>query len=356
MKRAILMDEFTRLGGGQMLGVNIVKALSDLYKFDLITDRYHNKLDFSMFGKVIGTRYAYHEGINLVRIAFGIMRLRKDLKRNYNDIESFDLSINNHPNIFLYNASINILHEPLLRESMKNGTFQKSLLSRAIRLLDIYSIYHNANFVVTGKYMLAINRTENRYLRISPRVQIIPPQVSYPEIVEFSAKKSIILTFGRINPDKRLEMVNEIARKANARFIIAGAVNKGSEGYYYKLLNEKPENVSIIKNPSELEKKKLMSSAKIYLHTKPYEPFGLSVAEAVGHGCIPVVPNSGGPWVDIIENGKYGYGYDTVDTAAENIKEALTEASINIQEIYDSRHRFSFKRFKEDWERYISEL
>lgn len=262
MKRAILMDEFTRLGGGQVFGMHTVKALNDHFKFDLVTDCHHEKLDSSMFGKVIETRYVYHEGISLAKLAIGIMRLRKDLERHHNHIESYDLSINNHSNIFLYNARVNILHDPLLRESMRNGKFQKSILSQAIRLLGIYTIYNNANFVVTGKYMLAINKTENRYLRISPRVEIITPHVSYPEIVDFSAKKNTILTFGRINSDKRLETVNEIARKVNARFIIAGAVNEGSESYFNKLLNEKPANVSILKNPSESDKSKLMSSAK----------------------------------------------------------------------------------------------
>lgn len=356
MKRAILLDEFTRLGGGQVLGVYTVRALSDRYKFDLVADRYHQKLDFSIFGTVTETSYVYHEGISPVKVAFGVMRLRKDLKRDRSDMENYDLSINNHPNIFLYNAKVNVLHEPLLRESMRNGKFQKSLLSKAIRMMGIYSIYDNANFIVNGKYMLETNRTENRYLRISPKVHIITPPVLFPGNIDFSAKKNTVLTFGRINPDKRLETVIEAARRVNFRFIIAGAVNEGSESYYDKLMKEKPGNVIIVRNPPESERGRLMGSSKIYLHTKPYESFGLSVAEAVGFGCVPVVPKSGGPWIDIVANGKYGYGYDTVDEAAEIIKEVMNYDSVSIQEIYDSRQRFSFQRFKDDWESYVSEL
>lgn len=356
MRRAILLDEFTRLGGGQALGLYTVRALSDRYKFDLMTDRYHEKLDASIFGKVTETSYVYHEGISPVKVAFGVMRLRQDLKRDRSAMEKYDLSINNHPNIFLYNAKVNVLHDPLLRESMKNGKFQKSFLSEAIRIMGIYSIYDNANFVVNGKYLLETNRSENRYLRISPRVHIITPPVLFPDNIDFSAKKNTVLAFGRINPDKRLETVIEVARKVNCRFVIAGAVNEGSESYYDKLMKEKPGNVVIVKNPSEFEKGKLISSARIYLHTRPYESFGLSVAEAVGFGCVPVVPKSGGPWIDIVENGKYGYGYDTVDEAAEIIREAMNCDSVSIREIYDSRQRFSFHRFKDDWERHVSEL
>lgn len=356
MKQAVFMDEFSRLGGGQVLGMQIVKALSDQFRFDLITDRYHGKLVPSLFGKVSETRYVYHENINLLQLALGVTRLREYLKHNSNCIKAYDLSINNHSNIFLYNADINILHDPLMRESMRNGILRKTFLSETIKHLGIYSTYDDANFVVNGKYMLEISKIENRYLGISPKVSIIVPPVSYPEMVDFSGKKNIVLTFGRINPDKKLETVIEVAKRVNCQFIISGAVNEGSEAYYNKLINEKPENVRILKNPSELEKDRLLNSAKIYLHTRTYESFGLSVAEAIGHGCVPIVPKNGGPWIDIIEKGKYGYGYDTVDEAAEIIREAIKDDSDNIREIYDSRDRFSFQRFKEDWEKYVSEL
>ena len=38
----------------------------------------------------------------------------------------------------------------------------------------------------------------------------------------------------------------------------------------------------------------LMSKSKIYLHPLAGEPFGISVAEAMGAGLIPVVPCVGG--------------------------------------------------------------
>lgn len=189
-----------------------------------------------------------------------------------------------------------------------------------------------------------------------PKFSLLPPPASYPEAIELSAKKNTVLTFGRISPDKRLETAIKVASNLDYKFIIAGAVNKGMESYYKKLLKKKPDNVIIVKNPSDLEKNKLMSSAKIYFHTKPYECFGLSVAEALGFGCIPIVPKSGGPWMDIVANGRYGYGYDTVDEATEIIKETINYDPVNLREIYDSRDRFSFQRFRDDWGRYVSEL
>ena len=100
----------------------------------------------------------------------------------------------------------------------------------------------------------------------------------------------------------------------------------------------------------------LFKRAKVYLHTRRNENYGLSVAEAIGYGCIPVVPKSGGPWIDIVEQGKYGYGYDTVNEATDIIQEAFKTPSNNYREIYDSRHRFSFKRFKNELETLTSQF
>jgi alpha-1,2-mannosyltransferase len=43
------------------------------------------------------------------------------------------------------------------------------------------------------------------------------------------------------------------------------------------------------------------------------EHFGISVVEAMVSGLVPVVHSSGGPWLDILEQGKGGFGYNTPD-------------------------------------------
>jgi len=346
MKKAILLEEFSRIGGGQEIGISITKALQDRFKVDLITDRYHPKLNRSLFDNVTETRYSYYEGINFVRLLFNIMALRADLKHNKKDIVLHDLSINNHPNVFLFNADINIIHEPFLRDNIKSGAVSRFLTENLISASKIYSIYSDATFVLAGNYIRDRIVDDCTYLGINPRLHIIHYPVDFPETVDFTKKKKFVLTFGRINQDKELETVLKIAQNSKVNFVIAGALNRGSEEYLKKLESRKPENVRFIINPSLEKKMELFNQATVYLHSKVRENFGLSVAESVGYGCIPVVPKEGGPWTDIVEFGKYGFGYRDINEAHECINNVLGEDILNYRYIYDSRDRFSFSSFR----------
>lgn len=54
--------------------------------------------------------------------------------------------------------------------------------------------------------------------------------------------------------------------------------------------------------------------AKFIVNTHPYEEFGLAVVEGMAAGCIPIVRRGfTGPWVDIIQKGKYGLGFDSIE-------------------------------------------
>ena len=54
----------------------------------------------------------------------------------------------------------------------------------------------------------------------------------------------------------------------------------------------------------------------------PFEHFGISVVEAMSAGCVPVVNQSGGPWLDILDakQGEYGFAYRSLKEAAEFVR------------------------------------
>jgi len=356
-KTAILLDEFTRIGGGQAVGLSMIESLSDKFRFDLLTDRKHQMVKSNIFERIFETSYDYYEGINRIKLIWKIGHLHKELEKLESMIRSHDLSINNHPNIFIFDASINVIHEFILRESVtSDGKFKRNLLSELIRRSGTYSVYKNSNLLFPGNFVAENNIDQFAYLGLTPKCKVINFPVNFPQTLEMNNKKPIILTFGRINPDKELDRVLDIARITDHRFIIAGAVNIGSEDYYDHLRDTKPENVELIRDPSEEDKLKLFTQSKLYLHTRNYEIYGLSVAEAIGHGCVPVVPRNGGPWIDIVCKGKYGFGYDTVEEASEIIKNLVSEKNSMAREIYDSRVRFSFDIFKEKFTEYALEI
>lgn len=349
MKSSVILEEFSRVGGGQMVANSIAKVLDGKFVLNLITDKHHPKLNRSLFSRIVETRYSYYEGINLLSLVSRIRKLSVDLKKNEQYIRSHDLSINVHPNIFLFNADINVIHEPFLYENSEFNTLAKHLISEMIRISKVYSIYTDARFLVAGTYIKNKIVKNCEYLGIKPTVRIVHYPVSYPLKVDFRQKKKYVLTFGRINRDKGLETVLEIASYSKVMFIIAGAINVGSEGYFSTLLSKKSENVQIIPNPSEDKKNELFSEATVYLHTKFSENYGLSVAEAIGFGCIPIVPKNGGPWEDIVEFGKYGFGYLTSKEAADIINNVINDDLSRYKYIYDSKDRFSFDQFKENF-------
>jgi hypothetical protein len=65
----------------------------------------------------------------------------------------------------------------------------------------------------------------------------------------------------------------------------------------------------------------IYSSSNLILSTARFEPFGMSIIEGMAFGNIPIVYKGelSGPWMDIIEEGRYGLGFKTLDELAETM-------------------------------------
>jgi glycosyltransferase involved in cell wall biosynthesis len=110
--------------------------------------------------------------------------------------------------------------------------------------------------------------------------------------------------------------------------IIGSLVDKNYYNYLLrkiKISNLK-NDVYILTNISEETKWIILSQAKILVHAKRFEPFGIAVAEGMVAGAIPVVYKgpSSGPWIDIIDKGKYGIGFGTTEELAEAIEHVIS--------------------------------
>ena len=66
-----------------------------------------------------------------------------------------------------------------------------------------------------------------------------------------------------------------------------------------------------------------MSISKVILHSRLYEHFGMAVVEGMAAGLVPVIHRSGGAWTDVIEYGRYGFGYVSINEAVKYIEKAL---------------------------------
>ena len=65
----------------------------------------------------------------------------------------------------------------------------------------------------------------------------------------------------------------------------------------------------------------------VYVHAASFEPFGLSVIEAMSEGAIPVVRQGlfSGPWRDIVAEGEWGIGFSTSEDLFHVLSERLPE-------------------------------
>ncbi|AAY81226.1 glycosyltransferase [Sulfolobus acidocaldarius] len=354
-KRGIIfIEEFTRLGGGQIAFINIYNAIMQRFDYLLLyTDKFHPKLPKLRFDRVFEGKYTYSENDPLIVFPIRMFRERRLLKkfiekekRNVNNSRTLFV-FNNHPNVFVYNGTLNLVHENFLTPfTDENGNIRNWIGVKLLKLSGIYKEYEKANLIVTGNYARKMVSRSLDILGVTPNsIHVINLPVKMPENVELDNREECVLIFGRINREKKLDVVIEIAKRSRYRFIVAGAVNKGDESYFNSLRAKSPDNVNIIPNPNEENKDILFRKCSVFLQTKRYEHYGLSVAEAISYGLIPVVPKVGGPWEDITEYGKYGFGYEDIEEAISAIGQVMKVNPVFRKEVFESRYRFSFDRF-----------
>ncbi|WP_153280120.1 glycosyltransferase [Thermoplasma sp. Kam2015] len=351
------MDDFWVKSGTQVLASDVIKVLNDIgYTVDVLTSK-SSKFIPEGVHNVFYIDYPKKSLTNRINILYNMLNLKKQLLKF--DFNSYDITFNNRPNIYLMNASFNYLHGPVFFESFldQNGNVKNIFLYEIIKTLGLYKIYNTAIFLTHGEYSARYSAKGFDKLNIKPN-KIIPINipVNYPWIEEIPEKEEYMLTFGRITPDKMIDRGIRIAELSRIPYKVAGFVPDRWRSYFEDLRSRAPSNVEFIESPSEDEKIELFKRAQIYLHTKDNEHYGVTTAEAIWFGCIPITPKNGGSWEDILEYGRYGLGYKSVDEAIKMIEVAKRMDDQRRSEIFESRERFKFEHFEERISKLIDEI
>ncbi len=192
-----------------------------------------------------------------------------------------------------------VLRKPLI---LTNSKYSKELAAKLLKIKNIIVLYPPVDSSKMANLSLALN-----YQR-----------------------ENIVVSVGRLDPGRRLELIPEIASKmrSSTRFIIAGSIRDRSSHEFVKKLKHKIDrlgvDVKIFPNLSYYDKVSVLSRAKVYLNPMINETFGIAVVEGMACGCIPVVHRSGAPWKDILkEKNEYGRAFTSTEEAAEHIEEIL---------------------------------
>jgi alpha-1,2-mannosyltransferase len=195
----------------------------------------------------------------------------------------------------------------------------------------------------------------------------IAPKVLYPPIPNFffqqdcsiteQPRENLVVTTARFGPGKGVEIVPDIANLThkNIHYIMIGLAHDQSvvQAVRNKIkLLHLEERITIVTNASRQDIKNYLTKAKVYLHTMKNEHFGISIAEAMSMGCIPVVHNSGGAPEFVPDK----YRYSTIQQAAVIINDAIPNwNNIEAKHLIQLAARFSERNFSKKFIQYYIE-
>jgi len=195
-------------------------------------------------------------------------------------------------------------------------------------------------------------------------------QVLYPPVevelfrkrgLDSGERKDIILVISRIDPAKEIEKALSLAkalkkRNVGTRMIIVGSLAQ-RHSRYFRFLQQTirawdiKEFVTLKPNAPLEELLGIIGRAKIYFHPKYGEHFGISIAEAMAAGLIPIVPNSGGQTEFVPSK----FQYSSTAQAADLVSTYLITSNSVRRQLSDSVSRFSTSNYMKKFQMLLAE-
>lgn len=174
----------------------------------------------------------------------------------------------------------------------------------------------------------------------------LPPNIDVvKEPRSFDVREPVIVMVGRFSEEKRYHwVVTELMPKLikevpGTRLVIFGGANTPTQRAYLGRVRALAEgsglrvavglgsdaDVFLVPNAPRRVINEVMDNARVFLHATINEHWGIVVAEAMARALPPVVHRSGGAWTDLVEEGRYGLGYESVDEAVNALAKLLTD-------------------------------
>lgn len=343
-------------GGAELVALVVTNTLArNGYEVILFTNK---KVDQKETERVLGERV--HSSVKtIVKPSFIRPRTLSDVYQTIFRSAAFkakcDVLIDTYSNFFFPWADICYTHFPFMNRYVYNPRFPYLKSSHLIEVgglpyafleKNVFNPNHKGKLIIANSHFTAHAIKEFSKADVQVLYPPIPSTFFHKNSVD-NSRKNLVVTISRFGVDKGLETIPYIAKltEENVKFVIIGIVH--DQNILQSIRNNiKKFNIShkveVLTNISKPQIKDILKSAKIYLHTTVNEHFGISIAEAMAMGCIPVVHNSGG----VKEFVPADYRYNNIREAAHNIETAINEWTPNkASEMMQIAERFKEENF-----------
>jgi len=338
----VIHHSLNSAGGGERVAIHTVKLLLEM-GFD-VTLATTEKTDWRRVESILGVKLPRRpREVYLLphRLpAFGIYQRLMTSLHVARLKPGADLVINTHGDVLLVQADITYLHFPVLAYWYRGYLKPWFKYLKSVFWRIYFTPYKFAEDILAYRaYSNSILLTNSRYSRQAIRelfgrdALIVYPPVEiedYAKLAEVEDREDAVVYIARFSEEKNNHVLVYLAKVMPKVkfFLIGSAVGKGLSYLRYCLYLKRKlgvDNIYILPNLPHTEKLRILARCKVYVHLFPTEHFGISVVEALAAGLVPVVPKESGSWTDIVEEGRYGLGYErlSIEELSELVDRAL---------------------------------
>jgi glycosyltransferase involved in cell wall biosynthesis len=327
MKVLLIHPRLSVKGGGERVAIHSILAatkaghdvslLSEEFDEASFEDFYgcpglFDKVDrsyYPAFKPILGPRFLLYQ-----RLIYHWLRIRKAVSR-----DSFDIVLSTQDIGYVPST-----HAPVIQYCYFPEYFSR-LQTGSSPVWHLYyrpaSSYYRNRVRRVGTLLSVSDFTRGfvakKWERDSKTVYPPCPVEDFSEFTNVKSRENLVVTIGRIVPEKRFHFFVELARIVpKTRFVAIGSLSDETSTYYDQLKKSAPENVSFVLSPLR-KVRDILGRAMAYVHCAENEHFGITIVEAMAAGCVPIVHDSGGPREIVTSD--VGFRWSNLSVAARQI-------------------------------------
>jgi glycosyltransferase involved in cell wall biosynthesis len=362
----VVMFKMDNGGGAPRVVVDLIKSLNEFgYEVQILTPW---KLDYEKISEIfepIKIEKEYNLSSWGRKFAIGRNISRKLMKGQFNKmVEDVDLVIDVDGGVldnYLPKNKRYIIWRISGIESDSGGWENRSLKQKMKSFIK--KIIEDREVLPSDRDIYAVDDWTRRGLieewNLQPAELCLYPEIKTDHFSYKKIKKDQIIILGRISPNKRLDESIRVfakgAKNSDYKLIVLGGATSDSGEYisYLKSVAEEEEildKIEFVVNPSFEKLKSIVEESKILIECQRNISLTMTSIECLAAGVIVLVHRNGGTYREVLDNGKYGVGFESIDEGAERLEKIignLGEKKINVGKLVDRSRFFSGDNFRE---------